>query len=145
MLDKCYVPYTDYHECRIDEREKNLEKLRAQVGEEKHLESVQKAKEVLAQKVGNEAAEKIFSSFTNKSSVHRFKELRKSIDDERGVIRDGKEIPDFEKEPCLAVDTPSGKLKEKTPMVEESQSKARFRGWWSEPESRFRKGDGSQS
>ena len=147
MLRKCYVPYTDYHECRIDQREATFDKLRAQVGEEKHQESVEKAKQLLAQKVGDEAAEKIFVSFSNKSSVQRFKELRQAIDEERGVIRDGMQVPDIEKESGAGLESgsPVGAAKGKTHIVEEPKSKSRFRGWWSEPESRFKKGDESQS
>ena len=123
-----------------------MEMLRAQVGEEKHQESVEKAKQLLAKKVGNEAAEKIFLSFSSKSSVQRFKELRKAIDEERGVIRDGTEVPVFDKEPRLeTADTRDSSTKVQAPVVEENKSKPRFRGWWSEPESRFRKGDESQS
>lgn len=146
MLNKCYVPYTDYHGCRIDEREAHLKKLRTEVGEEKHHESVKKAKEALANQVGNEAAEKIFASISNKSSAQRFKELRQKIDEERGVIREGMEIPDIDKEARLgAVDANPGTQKqEPPPPIEENKSKSRFRGWWSEPESRFKKNDESQ-
>ena len=148
MLNKCYVPYTDYHECRIDERDATLEKLRAQVGEEKHQEGVQKVKETLAKQVGDDAAEKIFLSFSNKASAQRFKELRQAIDEERGVIRQGMQIPNIDKEARLGtVDASVAEqaAKERFPAVEENKSKPRFRGWWSEPESRFKKGDESKS
>ena len=147
MLNKCYVPYTDYHECRIDQRDSTLEKWRAQAGEEKHLKGVEKAKHLLADKVGNEAAEKIFHSFSTNASSQRFKELRKTIDEEKGIIRGGMEVPNFDKEARLgSVATPEAAAKAPVPIVEEeSQSKPRFRGWWSEPESRFKKGGESQS
>lgn len=134
MLKKCYKPYTDFHGCKIDEREAKLQKMRDEFGEEKFERSEAQVKAMLARKLGPKYAEKVWD-YKNDYNM-RFKELRKAVDEELGVVRDGQEVPDFENQMAK---TPE-KLAEKpqdTPKPEENKSK--FKGWWSEPESRFKK------
>jgi len=136
MLDKCYAAYTDYHECRIDQREGNLEKMKEAFGEEKWKASQEQVKTLLKAKLGDEKGEKVWE-YRNAYN-QRFKHLRKAVDEERGIVRDGTTVPDLAtrmSEP--AVDT----TKQDSPSEEKSQSFG-IKGWWSEPESRFKKSGG---
>lgn len=131
MLDKCFVSYTDYHGCKLDQQEANLEKMRVAFGEEKWKESQDTVKALLKGKFGDERGEQVWEY--NKASNKRFKELRKAVDDERGIIRDIKPSPLID---------PVGEG-ETTPPKEEPPPKDAptpgFKGWWSEPESRLKK------
>lgn len=138
MLKKCYKPYTAFHECKIDEREKKLQQMREEFGEEKFKKSEAQVKAMLAKKLGKDQAEKVWEY--NKDYNSRFKELRKAVDEEMGVVRNGQEVPDFEsqleKAPAKSKET---KQKDQQAHVAESSSESSFKGWWSEPESRLKK------
>ena len=136
MLNKCFAPYTDYHECRIDQREAKLEKMRAAFGEEKWQESQEQVKTLLKAKLGDDKGEKVWE-YRN-SYNQRFKDLRRAVDEERGIIRDGKVVPDLDASPIadpVVAEKPTPK--EEPPSEEKPQSG--FKGWWSEPESRLKK------
>ena len=130
MLDKCYAPYTDYHECKLDQREAKLEKMRAAFGEEKWQQSQEQAKALLKSKLGDEKGEQIWEY--RKSYVQRFKDLRKAVDEERGIIRDPAGTPPIP-DPVAEATPPTEKT---TP---EETSMPGFKGFWSEPESRLKK------
>jgi hydroxylamine reductase (hybrid-cluster protein) len=137
MLKKCYKPYTDFHGCKIDDREAKLQKMKEEFGEDKFNRSEAQVKAMLAKKLGKEQADKIWDYQKDYNS--RFKELRKALDDEMGVIRDGQKIPDIDyhavtKTPATA----TGGEQPKT-ATSHQESESGFKGWWSQPESRFKK------
>lgn len=135
MLKKCFAPYTDYHGCRIDQREAKLEKMRTAFGEEKWQESQEQVKTLLKAKLGDDKGEKVWE-YRN-SYNQRFKDLRKAVDEERGIVRDGKAMPDLNAPPIADPVAETSPPKEEPPSEEKGQSG--FKGWWSEPESRLKK------
>lgn len=135
MLNKCFASYTDYHECRIDQREAKLEKMKAAFGEEKWNESQEQVKTLLKATLGEDKGEKVWE-YKN-SYNQRFKDLRKAVDAERGVIRDGMKVPDLVRSPT-AEPVPPAETPKAEPQPEEKPQSG-FKGWWSEPESRFKK------
>lgn len=145
MLTKCFAPYTDYHECRIDQREAKMEKMKAAFGEEKWNESQEQVKLLLKAKLGDDKGEKVWE-YRN-SYNQRFKDLRKAVDEERGIIRDGMKVPDITDNKTLSSApveaTPPPSPEQDPPPSDEKPPEAGIKGWWSEPESRFRKSGSS--
>ena len=96
----------------------------------------------LAEVVGHDNAKDIWEYTLEQNA--RFKAMRKAVDEERGVIRAGMEIPDFETQPVLTspqANTNNNNNKMAEPIRVEDDDKAGWsiKGWWSEPESRFKK------
>jgi hypothetical protein len=143
MFDKCYAPYTDYKGCILDERQARMGTLRAKYGEEKWKNSEEMVKLKLAEMVGKENAQDMWEYTLVQNA--RFKALRKAVDEERGVVRTGMPVPDFETNPELPVARESmtkskqDSSKAKEPTTDAKPSGWSLKGWWSEPESRFKK------
>ena len=115
------------------------------MGEEKWQQRQAEVKESFAKKFGPEAGEKVWQYKNDFYS--RFKEMRKGADEEMGVIRNGMAIPEIgEKEvdffgaEAKTSTLPAGIPPPPPPGAEEEKEKLRIKGWWSEPESRFKKG-----
>jgi hypothetical protein len=138
MFDKCYTPYTDYKGCILGQRQAHMEELRAKYGEEKWKNSEEMVKTKLAEMVGKENAQDMWEYTLAQNA--RFKALRKAVDEERGVVRAGMPIPDFEIAPQLPVAKDmTNTNKEPTKQVTDTKPGWNVKGWWSEPESRFKK------
>jgi len=136
MIQKCYAPYTDFYQCKLDQREAGIAKLRATMGEEQWNKQEMESKAYLEEKFGKEKADKIWDYKKDYNS--RFRELRKAADEEMGVIRNGMSVPEIAEKGVSAAAAP---VKEVPPVSPEATTwKTPFKGWWSEPESRFKKG-----
>jgi sortase (surface protein transpeptidase) len=138
MFDKCYTPYTDYKGCILDQRQAHMEALRAKYGEEKWKNSEEMVKTKLTEMVGEKNAQEMWDYTMGQNA--RFKAFRKAVDEERGVVRAGMTIPDFEIAPQLPVAKDETSTNKKpTEQVANATPGWNVKGWWSEPESRFKK------
>ncbi|CAB9500161.1 expressed unknown protein [Seminavis robusta] len=148
MLRKCYVPYTDYKGCVLDERHAEMERLKAQYGPEKWENSQDLVKATLAEKYGTDVAHQLVNY--SQDYRERFYAMRKIVDEEMGVIRNGMAAPDIPtSKPDLPImqetkpAAPTIALPKPTTTADNQQKSSSssfgFKGWWSQPESRFKK------